>query len=190
MPPSFPFSAIVGQATLRRALLLGVIQPGLGGVLIRGTKGVAKSTAVRALAALLPPIETVAGCPFQRRPGQEIAGWPVPADAQVVVRPVPLVELPLGATEDRVLGSLHLEKALRGERAFEPGLLAAANRGILYIDEVNLLPDHLVDVLLDAAAAGIHRVEREGLSLSHPARFLLVGTMNPEEGELRPQLLD
>jgi len=158
MLPSFPFSAIVGQDRLKCALLLGVIQPSLGGVLVRGTKGVAKSTAVRALAALLPPL--------------------------------PLVELPLGATEDRVLGALHLERALRGERALEPGLLAAADNGILYVDEVNLLPDHLVDVLLDAAASGVHRVEREGLSLSHPARFLLVGTMNPEEGELRPQLLD
>jgi Mg-chelatase subunit ChlI len=158
MLPSFPFSAIVGQEPLKRALLLGVMQPTLGGVLVRGTKGVAKSTAVRALAGLLPPL--------------------------------PLVELPLGATEDRVLGSLHLEKALRGERALEPGLLAAADGGILYIDEVNLLPDHLIDVLLDAAASGVHRVEREGLSLSHTARFLLVGTMNPEEGELRPQLLD
>jgi magnesium chelatase subunit D len=158
MLPSFPFSAIVGQERLKQALLLGVIQPSLGGVLVRGTKGVAKSTAVRALAALLPPL--------------------------------PLVELPLGATEDRVLGALHLEKALRGERALEPGLLAAADGGILYVDEVNLLPDHLVDVLLDAAASGVHVVEREGLSLRHAARFLLVGTMNPEEGELRPQLLD
>jgi magnesium chelatase subunit D len=158
MQPSFPFSAIVGQDRLKLALLLGLIQPGLGGVLVRGTKGVAKSTAVRALAALLPPL--------------------------------PLVELPLGATEDRVVGSLHLEKALHGQRAFEPGLLAAADGGILYVDEVNLLPDHLVDVLLDAAASGVHRVERDGLSLSHAARFLLVGTMNPEEGELRPQLLD
>jgi magnesium chelatase subunit D len=189
-PPSFPFSALVGQATLKRALMLAVIQPHLGGVLVRGTKGVAKSTAVRALAALLPPIDAVAGCPFQRAPGEAIPDWPLPADAPTVQRPVPLVELPLGATEDRVLGSLHLERALRGERAFEPGLLAAANRGILYIDEVNLLPDHLVDVLLDAAAGGTHRVEREGLSLSHPARFTLVGTMNPEEGDLRPQLLD
>jgi magnesium chelatase subunit D len=186
----FPFSAIVGHQLLKRALLLGVIQPSLGGVLIRGTKGVAKSTAVRALAALLPPIETVMGCPFQRQPGEAIPDWPLPADRAVTTRPVPLVELPLGATEDRVLGALHLEKALRGERAFEPGLLAAANRGILYIDEVNLLPDPLVDVLLDAAASGVHRVEREGLSLAHPARFLLIGTMNPEEGELRPQLLD
>src|SRR5262249_39008484 len=158
MRPVFPFPETVGQDRLKCALPLGVIQPSLGGVLVRGTKGVAKSTAVRALAALLPPL--------------------------------PLIELPLGATEDRVLGSLHLEKALHGQRAFEPGLLAAADGGILYIDEVNLLPDHLVDVLLDAAASGVHRVEREGLSLSHPARFLLVGTMNPEEGELRPQLLD
>jgi magnesium chelatase subunit D len=188
--PSFPFSAIVGQETLKRALLLGIIQPALGGVLIRGTKGVAKSTAVRALASLLPPIETRAGCPFQRAPEEEVPVWPLPGESPVVTRPVSLVELPLGATEDRVLGALHLEKALRGERVFEPGLLAAANRGILYIDEVNLLPDHLVDVLLDAAASGIHRVEREGLSLTHPSRFVLVGTMNPEEGELRPQLLD
>ena len=187
---TFPFSAIVGQDGLQRALLLGVVAPALGGVLVRGTKGIAKSTAVRALAALLPPIETVAGCPFQRKPDESIPDWPLPTDAAVVSRPVALVELPLGATEDRVLGALHLEKALRGERAFEPGLLAQANRGLLYIDEVNLLPDHLVDVLLDAAASGMHRLEREGLSLTHPARFLLVGTMNPEEGELRPQLLD
>lgn len=190
MQRTFPFSALVGQAALRRALLLGVIQPLLGGVLIRGTKGVAKSTAVRALAALLPPIEAVAGCPFRRAPGEDLPDWPLPAGAAVVTRPAPLVELPLGATEDRVLGSLHLERALRGERAFEPGLLAAANRGILYIDEVNLLPDHLVDVLLDAAAGGVQHVEREGLSLRYPARFVLVGTMNPEEGDLRPQLLD
>jgi magnesium chelatase subunit D len=190
MPPAFPFSAIVGQELLKRALLLGVIQPSLGGVLVRGTKGAGKSTAVRALAALLPPIDTLAGCPFQRSPGQEITDWPLPPETPPVSRPLPLVELPLGATEDRLLGTLHLERALRGERAFEPGLLAAANRGILYIDEVNLLPDHLVDILLDAAASGTHRVEREGLSLSHPARFLLIGTMNPEEGDLRPQLLD
>jgi len=162
MLPSFPFSAIVGQEPLKRALLLGVIQPSLGGVLVRGTKGVAKSTAVRALAALLPPIETVAGCPFRRRPGEDLPAWPLPADAAIVVGPVPLVELPLGATEDRVLGCLHLEKALRGERAFEPGLLAAANRGILYVDEVNLLPDHLVDVLLDAAPATLLGRENDG----------------------------
>src|SRR5437762_1265365 len=190
MIPTFPFSAIVGQETLKRSLLLAVIQPSLGGVLIRGTKGVAKSTTVRALTGLLPPIETVAGCPFQRFPRESLPDWPLPPDAAVISRSVPLVELPLGATEDRVLGSLHLEKALHGQRSFEPGLLAAANRGILYIDEVNLLPDHLVDILLDAAASGVHQVEREGLSLRHPARFVLIGTMNPEEGELRPQLLD
>jgi magnesium chelatase subunit D len=190
MTPAFPFSAIVGQETLKRALLLAVIQPSLGGVLIRGTKGVAKSTTVRALAGLLPPIETLAGCPFQRFPQESLADWPLLPDTAVIRKGVPLVELPLGATEDRVLGSLHLEKALHGQRSFEPGLLAAANRGILYIDEVNLLPDHLVDILLDAAASGVHRVEREGLSLCHPARFVLIGTMNPEEGELRPQLLD
>jgi len=186
----FPFSAIVGQDSLRRALLLGVIQPKLGGVLVRGVKGAAKTTAVRALAELLPVIETVAGCPCQRQPGEDVPAWPLPADAPTIQRQTPLVELPLGATEDRVLGALHLEKALRGQRAFDPGLLAAANRGILYIDEVNLLPDQLVDVLLDAAASGVHRLEREGLSLTHPARFLLIGTMNPEEGDLRPQLLD
>lgn len=186
----FPFSAIVGQEALRRALLLGVIQPKLGGVLVRGVKGAAKTTAVRALAELLPAIQTVAGCPCQRQPGEDVAAFPLPADAPTIQRQTPLVELPLGATEDRVLGALHLEKALRGQRAFDPGLLAAANRGILYIDEVNLLPDQLVDVLLDAAASGVHRLEREGLSLTHPARFLLIGTMNPEEGDLRPQLLD
>jgi len=190
MTSTFPFSAIVGQETLKRGLVLAVVQPSLGGVLVRGTKGVAKSTTVRALAGLLPPIQTIAGCPFQRFPQESVPAWPVPADAAIISKSVPLVELPLGATEDRVLGSLHLEKALQGQRSFEPGLLAAANRGILYIDEVNLLPDHLVDILLDAAASGVHQVEREGLSLRHPARFVLIGTMNPEEGELRPQLLD
>src|SRR5262249_30402411 len=161
-----------GQDSLKRALLLAVIQPSLGGVLIRGTKGVAKSTAVRALASLLPPIEVVAGCPFQRFRGEDIPDWPLPDGAAIPVAPLPLIERLLGTTEDRLLGTLHLEKALRGERAFEPGLLAAANRGILYVDEVNLLADHLVDVLLDAAASGWHRVEREGLSLGHPARFV------------------
>ncbi len=190
MPP-FPFSAIVGQEALKRALVLCVIEPRLGGVLVRGAKGVAKSTAVRALAGLLPPIETVQGCPFNRIKGQDIGAWPLAADAPAVQRQVPLIELPIGATEDRVLGSIHLERAIQsGRREFEPGLLAAANRGILYVDEVNLLPDHLVDVLLDAAASGEHRLEREGISLVHPAEFVLVGTMNPEEGELRPQLLD
>src|SRR5215831_6940694 len=190
MAPNFPFSAIVGQETLKRALLLSVIQPSLGGVLIRGTKGVAKSTTVRALAGLLPPIETVAGCPFQRFPTESVPDWPLQDGAAIISKCVPLVELPLGATEDRVLGSLHLERALHGQRSFEPGLLAAANRGILYIDEVNLLPDPLGDNPLHAASSGVQQVEREGLSLRHPARFVLIGTMNPEEGELRPQLLD
>lgn len=167
-PTGFPFSAIVGQDRLRLALILCAVHPGIGGVLVRGEKGTAKSTVVRALTALLPPIDDGSGA-----------------------RPARLVELPVGATEDRVVGSLDLEKVLRdGERAFQPGLLAAAHDGVLYVDEVNLLHDHLVDVLLDAAAMGRVHVERDGVSHSHPARFVLVGTMNPEEGELRPQLLD
>lgn len=166
--PGYPFSAIVGQEQLRSALILCAVHPGIGGVLVRGEKGTAKSTVVRALAALLPAIEDENGS-----------------------RPARLVELPVGATEDRVIGSLDLEKVLRdGERAFQPGLLAAADRGVLYVDEVNLLHDHLVDVLLDAAAMGRVHIERDGISHSHSARFVLVGTMNPEEGELRPQLLD
>ncbi|MFD4266033.1 magnesium chelatase subunit D family protein [Rhodococcus sp. NPDC058481] len=166
--PGFPFSAIVGQDTLRLALTLCAVHPGIGGVLVRGEKGTAKSTVVRALAVLLPPVDDGNGG-----------------------RPARLVELPVGATEDRVVGSLDLEKVLRdGERAFQPGLLAAAHDGVLYVDEVNLLHDHLVDVLLDAAAMGRVHIERDGVSHSHPARFVLVGTMNPEEGELRPQLLD
>ena len=187
----FPFSALVGQDAMKRALILAAIHPGLGGVLIRGSKGAAKSTAVRALAALLPEIEVVPGDPFHRAAGEEVAGWPVPEGASFVRRPVALVNLPVGATDDRVVGSLNLERALTtGHRAFEPGLLAAAHRGILYIDEVNLLGDHLVDLLLDAAAMGVNHVEREGLTFRHPSRFVLVGTMNPEEGDLRPQLLD
>jgi magnesium chelatase subunit D len=190
-PIGFAFSAIVGQDRMKLALRLAVIDPSIGGVLVRGTKGTAKSTAVRALAALLPELEVVAGCPFNRSPGDQIEGWPVPEPAAVLRRRVPLVELPIGATEDRVLGSINLERAIQsGACAFEPGLLAAANRGVLYIDEVNLLADHLVDILLDAAAMGTNHVEREGISVSHPARFVLVGTMNPEEGGLRPQLLD
>jgi magnesium chelatase subunit D len=188
---TFPFSAIVGQEGMRRALVLAAIHPGLGGVLIRGTKGAAKSTAVRALAALLPDLEVVPGDPFHRAPGEEVAGWPLPEGARFERRPVVLVNLPVGATDDRVVGSLNLERALTtGHRAFEPGLLASAHRGILYIDEVNLLGDHLVDLLLDAAAMGVNHVEREGLTFRHPSRFVLVGTMNPEEGDLRPQLLD
>ncbi len=195
---SFPFSAIVGQEAMRTALLLNAVDPGVGGVLIRGHKGTAKSTAVRALANLLPAIETVEGCPYNCPPDTpdrmhgecrerflEIGRLPHTNS------PMPMVELPLGATEDRLVGTLHVEHALRtGERRFEPGLLAAANRGVLYVDEVNLLEDHLVDLLLDVAASGVNVVEREGISYSHPARFMLVGTMNPEEGELRPQFLD
>ncbi len=189
--PIYPFSAVVGQAAMKRALVLAAIHPGLGGVLIRGSKGAAKSTAVRALADLLPPLEVFEGDPFGRAPGEDVPGWPLPEPARVVRRPVALVNLPVGATDDRVVGSLNLERALAtGERSFEPGLLARAHRGLLYIDEVNLLGDHLVDLLLDAAAMGVNHVEREGLTFRHPARFVLVGTMNPEEGDLRPQLLD
>ncbi|GAC1466986.1 MAG: putative cobaltochelatase [Isosphaeraceae bacterium] len=187
----YPFSALVGQAGMKRALILAAIHPGLGGVLIRGSKGAAKSTAVRALAALLPDILVYPGDPFRRAPGEEIGGEPLPGGIAPEPRPVALINLPVGATEDRVVGSMNLERALgSGTRSFEPGLLAAAHRGILYIDEVNLLGDHLVDLLLDAAAMGVNHVEREGLAFRHPARFVLVGTMNPEEGDLRPQLLD
>ena len=190
----YPFAALVGQEQLKSALLLNAVYPGIGGVLIRGEKGTAKSTAARSLAALLPRLPVVDGCPFRCDPS---VPWPdcphctTAAERRTVDIPVPFVDLPLGATEDRVLGTLDFERALReGRRAFQPGLLAAAHRGILYIDEVNLLPDHLVDVLLDAAALGINTVQREGISVTHPSRFLLIGTMNPEEGELRPQLLD
>ncbi|WP_406696469.1 VWA domain-containing protein [Singulisphaera sp. Ch08] len=187
----YPFSAIVGQEPMKLALILAAIHPGLGGVLIRGSKGAAKSTAVRAMAALLPDIDVVPDDPFRRAPGEVIPEWPLPDNATFVRRPVSLVNLPVGATDDRVVGSLNFERALTtGRRAFEPGLLATAHRGLLYIDEVNLLGDHLVDVLLDAAAMGVNHVEREGMAFRHPARFVLVGTMNPEEGDLRPQLLD
>ncbi|HEV3164462.1 MAG TPA: VWA domain-containing protein [Isosphaeraceae bacterium] len=188
---TYPFSALVAQSAMKRALILAAVHPGLGGVLIRGSKGAAKSTAVRALAALLPEIEVFEGDPFQRAQGEQVPGWPLSPDAKVVRRPVSLVNLPVGATDDRVVGSLNIERALgSGTRSFEPGLLASAHRGILYIDEVNLLGDHLVDLLLDAAAMGVNHVEREGVAFRHPARFVLIGTMNPEEGELRPQLLD
>jgi magnesium chelatase subunit I len=192
---SFPFSAIVGQDELKLSLLLVVIDPGIGGVLVLGDRGTGKSTAVRALASLLPKMRAVAGCPYQCDPAWEKAScpWCSRADRprEIVEVPVPVVDLPLGATEDRVVGALDLEIALtRGERVFAPGLLARANRGLLYIDEVNLLPDHLVDLLLDVAASGENVVEREGIGLRHPARFVLVGSGNPEEGELRPQLLD
>jgi Mg-chelatase subunit ChlI len=167
---------------MKSALLMLAVDPSLGGVLIRGEKGTAKSTAARALAQLLPPIVVAADSPCHEPPR---------GDEPAIELATPLVELPLGATEDRLIGSLAVEAALReGKRRFEPGLLAAANRGILYVDEVNLLEDHLVDVLLDAAASGVNRVERDGISHEHPARFMLVGTMNPEEGELRPQFLD
>ncbi len=189
----YPFSAIVGQERMKLGLLLNAINPAIGGVLIRGEKGSAKSTSVRALAALLPDLAVVAGCPYACDPDEPFADCPHCAGqgGAAVFRPARVVELPIGATEDRVLGTLHLERALQsGERHFEPGLLAAAHRGILSIDEVNLLPDHLVDILLDAAAMGWNVVEREGISFAHPARFMLIGTMNPEEGELRPQFLD
>ena len=196
MPQSYPFSAIVGCEPdalddMGLALILTVISPEIGGVLIRGEKGTAKSTAVRALASVLPPIEVYAGDRFSVARGEESLDGPFPDGTPTVKRPVSLVELPVGATEDRVLGSVHLERALsQGEVAFEPGLLAKAHRGVLYVDEVNLLHDHLVDVLLDAAAMGRVTVERDGVSAGHAARFVLIGTMNPEEGELRPQLLD
>ncbi|GAA3867223.1 putative cobaltochelatase [Saccharothrix violaceirubra] len=192
MGARFPFSAVVGHDDLRTALLLNAVHPGIGGVLVRGEKGTAKSTVVRALAALLPELDVVADCRFGCAPEVDAECPDGPhGDASAHRRPARLVELPVGATEDRVIGSLDLERALtEGVRAFQPGLLAAAHRGVLYVDEVNLLHDHLVDLLLDAAAMGRAHVEREGVSVSHAASFLLVGTMNPEEGELRPQLLD
>lgn len=190
---NFPFSAIVGQAQLKTALLLCAVDPSLGGVLIRGDKGTAKSTAARALIDILPPIKRALGCAYNCSPNTPYDQCEICNDAARVIQDssVPFITLPLGATEDRVIGTLDLERALKGaKRVFQPGLLAAAHRGILYIDEVNLLPDHLVDVLLDAAAMGQNSVQREGLSVTHPARFTLIGTMNLEEGDLRPQLLD
>jgi magnesium chelatase subunit I len=193
----FPFSAIVGQDEMKLALLIAAVDPGVGGVLAFGDRGSGKSTAVRALAGLLPKMKIVTGCRYNCDPdGQrELCGDCRARAAKGALKstpiPVPVVDLPLGATEDRVVGALDLERALaRGEKAFEPGLLARAHRGFLYIDEANLLEDHLVDLLLDVAASGENVVEREGLSIRHPARFVLVGTGNPEEGELRPQLLD
>lgn len=193
----YPFTAIVGQERMKTALVLNVINPRLGGVLIRGEKGTAKSTAVRALAELMPKLKKVKGCPFGCDPdGTEFcpeceakreAGVPF----EVIEAPMGVTDLPVSATEDRVVGTLDIEYAIQhGEKRFESGLLAQANRNILYVDEVNLLDDHVVDVLLDAAAMGVNTIEREGVSYSHPARFTLVGTMNPEEGDLRPQLLD
>jgi magnesium chelatase ATPase subunit I len=194
----FPFTAIVGQDKMKRALILNAISPQIGGVLIRGERGTAKSTAARALAALLPDIEVVEGCPFNCDPDsretlcddcqQRVTSEGTLPHTQ---RRTQFVDLPVSATEDRVVGTLDIEQAIKkGERHFEPGVLAAANRSLLYVDEVNLLDDHVVDLLLDSAAMGVNVVEREGISFTHPSRFILVGTMNPEEGELRPQLLD
>jgi len=194
----FPFTAIVGQAEMKLALLLNVIDPKIGGVMIMGDRGTGKSTTIRALADLLPEIPVIANDPFNSDPSdpdlmsdevrQQVEEG---AEIPVIFKKVQMVDLPLGATEDRVCGTIDIEKALsEGVKAFEPGLLAKANRGILYVDEVNLLDDHLVDVLLDSAASGWNTVEREGISIRHPARFVLVGSGNPEEGELRPQLLD
>jgi Mg-chelatase subunit ChlI len=198
MWPVFPFTAIVGQEKMKRGLVLNAVSPQIGGVLIRGERGTAKSTAARALAALLPAIEVVEGCPFSCDP-DDIRNLCTDCQDRLargerlrsVLRRTPFIDLPVSATEDRVVGTLDMERALReGVRHFEPGVLAAANRGLLYVDEVNLLDDHVVDLLLDSAAMGVNVVEREGISFIHPARFILVGTMNPEEGELRPQLLD
>lgn len=200
MDPShpFPYSAIVGQEDVKRALEIAAVDGAIGGVLLFGERGTGKSTAVRALAALLPEIPVVQGCPYgcdprgngsvcERCRERRAEEGTLPEET----RSVPIVDLPLGATEDRVVGSLDLERAItRGEKAFEPGILARAHRGFLYVDEVNLLEDHLVDLLLDVAASGENVVEREGLSVRHPARFVLVGSGNPEEGDLRPQLLD
>lgn len=195
---TYPFSAIVGQDTMKTALLLNAVNPSIGGVLIQGQKGTGKSTAVRALAQLLPEIDVVKECSFLCSPDDPdqmhedcLQRFQQGETLARQKRSMPMVEFPLSATEDRVVGSLHVEQALQtGKRQFEPGLLASANRGILYVDEVNLLDDHLVDILLDAAASGINVVEREGISFSHPSRFMLLGTMNPEEGNLRPQFLD
>ena len=190
---AFPFAGIVGMADLKLALLLNAVSPAIGGVLVRGEKGTAKSTMVRGLAALLPPVPVVPGCPYSCDPAAPDPACPAGphGEAPPELRPVTLAELPVGATEDRLTGSLDIERVLTaGTTAFQPGLLAAAHRGVLYVDEVNLLHDHLVDLLLDAAALGVNYVEREGVSVRHASRFLLVGTMNPEEGELRPQLLD
>lgn len=195
MPLAFPFSAITGQAEMKLGILIAAVDPAIGGVLILGDRGSGKSTAVRALASLLPKMKAVIGCRYGCDPGDDAAlcaecrERPKPLKSHLAS--VPVVDLPLGATEDRVVGALDLEKALtQGVKAFETGLLAKAHRGFLYIDEVNLLEDHLVDLLLDVAQSGENVVEREGLSVRHPARFVLVGTGNPEEGELRPQLLD
>ena len=190
MTAPFPFSAIVGQDEMKLAMILTAIDPSIGGVLVFGDRGTGKSTAVRALAALLPPITVVEGCPVNSARPADVPDW-ARAGRKLREVPTPVIDLPLGASEDRVTGALDIERALaQGERAFQPGLLARANRGYLYIDEVNLLEDHIVDLLLDVAQSGVNVVERDGLSIRHAARFVLVGSGNPEEGELRPQLLD
>ena len=194
----YPFTAIVGQGDMKLALILNIINPALGGVLIKGEKGTAKSTAVRALAELLPEMEVIRDCQFNCNPREPhlwcdscTQAYATSAAFSVEKSKMRVVELPVSATEDRVVGTLDIEHAIKhGEKKFEAGILAQANRNILYVDEINLLDDHVVDVLLDAAAMGINTVEREGVSYSHPARFVLVGTMNPEEGDIRPQLLD
>jgi len=198
MHPIYPFTAIVGQERMKRALVLNAVDPRIGGVLIRGERGTAKSITARAMAALLPEIEVFTNSPYNDDPNapNTWSDWVKEAMAAgheliTTKRRIQFVDLPVSATEDRVVGTLDIEKAIKqGERHFEPGVLAAANRGLLYIDEVNLLDDHVVDLLLDSAAMGVNIVEREGISFAHPARFILVGTMNPEEGDLRPQLLD
>jgi len=196
--PIFPFSAIIGQEEMKLALQLNVIDPKIGGVMIMGDRGTGKSTTIRAIADLLPKIDIVKGDPFSSHPtdlelmsAEVLARYRNNEKLETEGIKIPMIDLPLGATEDRVCGTIDIEKALtEGVKAFEPGLLAKANRGILYVDEVNLLDDHLVDILLDSAASGWNTVEREGISIRHPARFVLVGSGNPEEGELRPQLLD
>lgn len=193
MEHQYPFTAIIGQDKMKLALILNLVNPALGGVLIRGEKGTAKSTAVRGLTDLLEEVAVVEGCPFHCRPGhgELCAECREKAELHTIPYTRRVVELPVSSTEDRVVGSLSMEQAIKkGEKVFEPGLLAQANGNILYVDEINLLDDHIVDVLLDSAAMGVNTVEREGVSFSHPARFVLVGTMNPEEGDLRPQLLD
>src|SRR5258705_1008802 len=198
MPTIYPFTAVVGQERMKRALILNAVDTRIGGVLIRGERGTAKSTAARALAALLPKVQVVKDCRFGCDPDNPNTWCTECRERALAVKDLPFhvrttsfVNLPVSATEDRVVGTLDIEQAIqKGERHFEPGILAGANRGLLYIDEVNLLDDHVVDVLLDSAAMGVNMVEREGISFVHPARFILVGTMNPEEGELRPQLLD
>lgn len=188
---SFPFSAIVGQDEMKRALLIAAIDPAIGGVMVFGDRGTGKSTAARALAGLLPPMRVIENCRYNIAPEDRDECPESCGSKRVRKVPIPFVDLPLGTTEDRLVGALDLEKALgQGEKAFEPGLLAKAHRGFLYVDEINLLEDHLVDLLLDVAASGQNLVEREGLSVRHPSRFVLVGSGNPEEGELRPQLLD